>query len=223
MKTLKLALLIATVVFASCSDKEDDPVPAAPIGPDLAYAETKFETTFHSTGNTGLPTLKWNGEIGNLSLSTSTPGVYINSANGTVSWTKSLPLGTNMITAVAINSTGQKAVTIEIANEFQGELIGAYNGNPDSEDLPEDGFAINFEADGSVVVDNYGWDTAIGTWARDENTITAVYSYDGGSSFYTVSAELIYNNQKASLKGYWYSGDQVLEANKEGYIVINLN
>lgn len=224
MKTLKLALIVATLIFASCSNKDDDPVPAPEsVGPELTYTETKFTTTFHTEGNSGLPVLDWNGEIGNLSLSNTPPGVKINEVNGTVSWKKSLPLGTNTITAVAINSTGQKAVVIEIENAFQGGFQGSYNHDPLSTVLPDDVFSISFDPEGGVKVKDIGGFTAEGAWTRDGNTITAVYNYTGSPKFFTIKGELTYNNQNATLKGYWYQGNEAIEANKEGYIVVKLN
>ena len=218
MKTLKFALLIATVVFASCSDKDEEP---KPVGPALTYSETNFTTNFHHEGNSGLPTLNWNGEVGNISISGSTEGFYINNDNGTLHWRKDLPLGTNTVTAVATNSVGQTTVTLEIENKFMGDFSGGYNLNPTSTTLIKD-IAIDFKEDGSAT-SLVGGVTGVGDWTLDENTITAVLTYDGGATFFTFQMKLIYGSYQAEISGFWYSGSEPIEANKEGYLALSID
>ncbi|MDN5214869.1 hypothetical protein QQ020_22505 [Fulvivirgaceae bacterium BMA12] len=218
MKTLKFALLIATVVFASCSKKDEEP---QPVGPSLSYSETSFTTDFHDEGNSGLPTLNWNGEVGNISLSGSTEGLYINDDNGTVHWRKSLPLGKNIVTAVATNSIGQTTVTLEIENKFMGDFTGGYNSDPNSTVVTKD-ITIDFKEDGSTTSTVTGV-TGTGDWTIEGKTITTVLSFDGGTSFVTFQFDLTYNSQKAELKGYWYNGSEAIEANIGGYMEVKLD
>lgn len=223
MKTLKLAVVIATLVFASCSEKEEEPTPTLiQSGPEISYAETSFETTFHAEGSSNVPTLNWNGEVGTLSLSNFIQGINLNSDNGVLSWYKSLPLGLSEVTVVATNSIGQKTVTLQIENEFKGDFKGGYNGDPNSQAITVSDFKLNFKSDGSMTASDFG-SPALGDWTRDGNTITAVYSYNGGSSFYTVVGELKYNNAVAELEGLWYTGNQAIAANLQGYFLVELD
>ena len=217
MKTLKLVLLVASIVFASCSDKDEEP---APVGPSLSYGETSFNTAFRSTGNSGLPTLNWNGEVGNISLAGAQQGLFINNDNGTVHWSKYLEPGIYKITAVATNSSGQATVEIEVENEFMGNFEGGLNANPNSTVLTND-MSFDFKADGTAIV-NVGLN-AIGTWTRDESTVTAVVSFNGGATFITFEGELKSSGSPARLKGFYYDGEQAIEANKLGYFLVEID
>ncbi|MDN5216672.1 hypothetical protein QQ020_31675 [Fulvivirgaceae bacterium BMA12] len=217
MKTLKLVLLLASIVFASCSDKDEEP---APVGPSLSYSETNFSSTYRSTGNSGLPALNWNGEVGNISLSGGQHGIYINDDNGTLHWNKYLAPGTYKVTAVATNSSGQATVEIEVENEFMGYFEGGLNANPASTTLTND-MTIDFKADGTAIV-NVGFN-GVGSWTRDESTVTAVVSFDGGTNFITFEGELSSNSSPAWLKGFYYNGQQAIEANKLGYFAVKID
>ena len=219
MKVLKSVIVITAVLFASCSDKEEAPAPGRP---KLNYDQTELTVPFFNEKDSGLPTLQWNGEIGNISLSNYISGITLNENNGVLSINKFLPLGTSNITVVATNSVGQSAVTFEIHNEFQGGFDGGYNNNPASENVNSD-LNLIFEADGSTTIST-PHNSASGTWTRDGDMITAVYSLDSAPHFLTFEGKLTYNSSAAAkLKGFYYHSDQVVAGSEKGFIHIEMH
>jgi len=220
MKTLKLilALVVSVIVLSSCSKDEDQP---APIGPEISYPVSNFNINFHESGNSDLPTLKWNGEVGSISIASSIPGLEVNSSNGVISWQENLPLGITEFTVVATNSVGQKTVTLQISNEFMGEFEGGINNNPASTTLTTSGLNFDYHDDGTLGF-SYLTVTGSGTWSRDGDTITTHFSMDGSPAVITMKGDLVpgYN---PFISGFYYLGYSTTPGTEVGYFKIKMN
>ncbi len=218
MKTLKLVFVLAALVFASCADKDEAPAPEpAPVGPSIQYETTNFEIDFFTDGNSEIPSINWNGDVGSISMSKNISGLYVNDDNGVLNWRKRLPLGISEFAIVATNSEGQQTINMVVENKFHGEFIGEYNSDPNSTAfIGDDFFKAEFLADGSLKISDSGF-PGEGSWTRNGNEITGVYKY-GGTTEYQIKGELEYYSNHAILVGHWYSN-----GSKKGYFDIRID
>ncbi len=218
MKTLKLVFVLAALVFASCADKDEAPAPEpTPVGPSIEYETTSFEVDFFTDGNSAIPSINWNGDVGTISTSKYISGMYVNESNGVVHWQKRLPLGISEFSVVATNSEGQQTINMVIENIFHGNFEGEYNHDHNSTTLNgEDYFKVEFLEDGSLKVSDSGF-AGEGTWTRDGDQVTAVYKY-GSLNEFKIIADLEYGSSRATLKGHWYKNNVI-----EGYLDIRID
>jgi len=220
MKTLfKLTLIVLSVTIFSCSNDDDSTSTQITI-PIVSFSNPNITTPFFTDGQTEVPSVSWNGNIGLFSLASNIPGTSVDTNTGIISWSKALPIGSNTIQLVATNSAGQTSVNVIIDNQFSGNFDGNYNYDPNSTSITGTSFEINFNADGTAEVFDFG-SPAIGTWTRVSNTMTIVYSYDSGVNFYTVVADVSHSETDATITGYWSDGE-ILTDPAFGYLELEL-
>lgn len=176
-KSKLILLCVAFLTVASCST--DDDAPAAKL-PTVSYAVSTFESTFFQAGFSGVPTTNWNGDQGSFSLVTPLTGLSINATNGTLVWTKDLPIGTHNIQVLATNSNGQTITNVTINNPFQGVFTGILRDS--GNDLSLD---INFNTDETVLISVQDTpQNQTGTWIKNGNTIEVDFTFaDTGDAF----------------------------------------
>jgi len=209
--TKLLALIFIFTVFACSNDDDDKPA----LAPTVTLASTDLKTSFFTEGATEAPTVNWNGNVGVFSLDSNITGVSVDANTGVISWDKSLLIGTYDIKLIATNSDGQASIDIALESQFAGNFDGAYNTDPTSTDLTTD-FELDFNADGTMVARSGGGSDGPGTWTKSGNTITSVYSYTNGNTYFTVVADLTYSSTEATIAGLW-SGGQTLADPARGY------
>jgi len=212
MKTLKfnkLFVLVLLLTTFACSNDDDASAPQVSI-PTVSLANANLTTSFFTEGQTDVPTVVWNGNTGLFSLGSSIAGASVNATTGVISWNKALPLGSNTIQLVATNSAGQTSINVTIDNQFSGNFDGAYNNDITSTTADFD-FEMNFNADGTMMAIDAGISQAPGTWTRSGSTITSVYSYDDGNSFFTVVTDLVYSETEANQTGFWSPGETLAD------------
>lgn len=222
MKTFKLTYLLLLTFLAtvfSCSSDDDTATPEVMV-PTLSLSNANLTTAFFTEGQTEAPSVIWNGNTGLFTLGSTIAGTSVDASTGIISWNKLLPLGSNTIQLVATNSAGQTSVNVTIDNQFSGNFDGGYNSDPSSTTTSFD-FEMNFNADGTMTAIDGGASEAPGTWTRSGNTITSVYSYDGGVSFFTVVTDLAYSETEATHTGFWSSG-QTLSDPADGYLTLSI-
>ena len=152
-----------------------------------------------------------------FSLTSSIIGLSINTTTGVLNWTKDLPLGTHEVEVVATNNAGQTSKILTLNNPLQGIFTGTY----DSSEFLE----LEFNANGTIVLrtnDETSPDTATGTWEREGDTITVNYTYDSGSSNYSLLGTLDIGTT-AIYSGDWYVGHGAISGNKNGAFEAILN
>jgi hypothetical protein len=218
MRRLAIIGLCSAVAALGCSSDSTGPEILAPT---LSFGTTMLSTPYFTAGAGTAPTIAWNGETGTLALASAVQGVSIDSNTGIVSWDRSLPLGTNAVEVVASNSAGSDRVTLTIESEFQGQFVGGYNGDPTTQTLPYV-FEMAFGSDGSVTVLDAGTNTGVGTWTRAGTVVTAVYSYNGGTTFFTVEGTVTHTASEATLEGFWWSGDGAVAGAEAGYLKVSI-
>ena len=153
-------------------------------------------------GQTGTPTIDWNGDQGTVSLGSAIDGVSVNATTGQVRWTKTLPAGTHEVEVILSNAEGQVVVPIVIENPLQGRFEGVY----------DDAiyYAHIFKTDGTVDVEVDNPDNRYegnGTYELLPNgTISAEYEYehDPGRPI-QITGEFDQSGSEAVLKGDWES------------------
>ena len=211
------ALISICVLSVSCSSSESIE------SPTISIQNTEYSTPFYTTGQTESPTIDWNGDVGNLSINNTSTSISLNSTSGVISWSKSLPLGMNSIILTATNSEGQNTTNIVIENFFNGEFTGGYNSDPNSVVLDTD-IKMGFDLDGMDVLDGgaEGTLSTQGSWTRNDNEVTAVYSFDNGATFLTAVMNITYNETEANIEGFLYNGSDA-SGNPTGYIRLDLN
>jgi len=212
-KTMFTKLVALLIIFSAVACSSDDSEPV--LAPSTTVTNTELTTPFFTEGETDAPTINWNGNVGLFSLGSNITGVSVDATTGIISWDKSLPLGTNTIQLIAINSAGQVSTDIILENQFSGNFDGAYNTDPSSTDVDLN-FELNFNLDGTMEAKTSETNIAIGTWTKSGNTITSVYSYNDGASFFTVVTDLTYSSTEATITGLW-SGGETLADPARGY------
>jgi len=218
LKQLKLtkffAIAVIFAVFACSSD--DDPV----LAPTVTLDNADLTATFFTEGQVEVPTVEWNGNVGTFSLESNITGTSVDTNTGVISWDKSLPLGMNTIQLKASNSAGYTSINVTVENEFSGNFDGNYNSDPNSTDTTNS-FEMNFNADGTMMAIDGGSSEATGTWSISGNTITSVYSYNSGSSYFTVVTDLLHSETAADITGFWSSGETLSDP-ACGYIKLDI-
>ena len=210
MKLLnKLVVVFLLALFSiSCGDDDGE---MAPTTPNVTYAETTFDADFYTAGNSSAPTISWNGNQGNFTISPSVEGLSINSTSGQISWTKTLPPGTHNADVVVTNSAGQTVVPITINNPLKGMFSGTYNG--------AHYFAAEFVADGTLTIyanDEADPNVGPGTWEINGDEITADYTYETLDDEYSIRVVLSQTSTSATLEGSWYVDHGAEESNLGG-------
>lgn len=190
-KTLFIAFL-AWATF-SCKTEDDDQEEQVIITSpsNLTFSESTIDINFYTEGSTTPVTLEWGGETGNFELGSPVQGVTVNSALGTITWDKSLPLGGTNITVIARNSGGSTSAMIQIQNNFQGSFQGGYNSDATSADY-NTGYNMTFNPDGTMYGDDQGFMFS-GSYTLTGNVLDVSYTYDGGGS-YSTSGTITYDN-----------------------------
>lgn len=199
MKHLLYFLLI-TITFTSCNSSDDDPI----LPPELSAETTTYELTFFTESQIEL-IVNWNNNPGDISLSTSIPGVSLDPNTNTIHLRKTLPLGANYITAVAENEGGTATLNLEVENKFAGNFVGAYNGDVnDTTSFPDDIHMITFNEDGSGVYEETAGNQVPIAWIRTNYEINTIVS---GSQITYLNLILSYDEDTASLAGIWGYGN----------------
>ena len=214
-----LGVVLVGAVVSGCEDASCVPSPTrvcdSQQGPSLTYAQTAYESPFFTAGNTVEPRVSWgDGPVGTLSLSNSVSGVSLDDVTGVVSWDRSLPLGSNTVQVQATNPVDTDVVALTIESYFEADFTGAFNEDPDSQDLPL-GMDMRFNRDGSVtvVVDD---GTCMGqpcegngTWTINASTVTIHYFFPhvgaDGSDPFRADGTLTYSDMTAELAGTWFN------------------
>jgi hypothetical protein len=217
LKVFNLVFVALMLLNFSCKS-DDDALEPQVILPNLSMSNTSYSTTFFSTGQTEAPTIDWNGNVGTFSLGAPIPGFSVDENTGVVSWDRSIFIGNNEVELVATNANGFAAIVITIHNQFMGDFHGAYNNNPNSTTV-ENGFEMTFNDNGTMSVNDSGT-IGTGTWTHDGPIITSVYSYNGGTSYYTIVVALSHTNTTAQITGYWSFGE-TLQDPANGYIALD--
>ncbi|WP_299891984.1 hypothetical protein [uncultured Lacinutrix sp.] len=214
LKSTKIILLFAVTIVMSCSKDDDAPTVSTP---DVNYSFTTFFSTFFQEGNTGVPTVNWNGNQGTFSLATSLDGLSINSANGVVSWTNQLPTGEHSIIVLASNSAGQKANSFIIENKIQGAFTGTY-------DLGY--FKVEFNTDGTALVtadDATSAPQFSGTWYIINNEVIVNFTFNTDATVqYSLKGNLVQSNA-ATYSGTIYSLHDAIAGNELYAFNVELN
>lgn len=225
MKTpLKIInLFFAAIMLLNFSCKsDDDAVEPEVILPTITLSNADYNTLFLSLGQTDAPTVDWNGDTGIFSLGAPIPGFSVDENTGIVSWDRSIQIGNNEVELIATNSNGFASITITVHNQFRGDFHGGYNNDPNSTSVANN-FEMDFYADGSMNVDDLGSGSlGTGTWTHDGPIITSVYSYDGGTTYYTIVVTLNHTNTTAEIIGFWSSGE-TLQDPADGYIALDVS
>ena len=83
---------------------------------------------------------------------------------------------------------------------------------------------MQFNGNGTLTLDDDGYN-ATGTWTMtDDNIIQFTYSYDvAPSTFYTFRGPVVYNTNEAYIDGFFYRGSTVVPGNERGYFRLNFN
>ncbi|MEZ5007399.1 MAG: hypothetical protein R2753_04500 [Chitinophagales bacterium] len=217
MKTNLFLSLIALLFFASCSDD------AVVLGPsDFSYSNATIDIEFYTSGQTGTPSIDWNGSIGTFGLADSYQGVSINSTTGVVTWNKGLPLGNNTIEIIATNANASLTISITLRNNFSGNFSGSYN--YDSNSTTVDGnsnYKLMFTENGTMTAMDLQIE-ASGTYTINSmGELTAQYLYQGSSDSIYITGTVTYSNvQNPILDGLW--GSDVNNPNT-GYYKVNFD
>ena len=211
---LKAFLLIAvlSMFVISCSKDDDNNSEALSI----SFTPGTYNTAFYVAGETEAGTVTSNIGDPEISVSAETdPSITYNNATGRVEWTEELPLGENVVTVVAAVGSREATTDIIIDNAFQGSFTGGYNFNVGSMNLTSLNYTLQFNSDGTLMVDDDG-NMGEGTWTRDGSAITASYDF-GGATPTTIQANVSYNSMEAFVAGTWYSGAS------QGYFRVDIN
>lgn len=217
MKTNLFLSLIALLFFASCSDD------AVVLGPsDFSYAKATFDIEFYTSGQTGTPSIDWNGSVGTFGLADSYPGVSINSTTGVVSWNKGLSLGSNAIQIIATNADGSLTITITLRNNFSGSFSGGYNYDPNSTTVSVgDNYKLIFAEDGSMTAMDFSSEASGSYVINSMGDLTAQYLYTGSTDSIYITGSVTYSNiQNPVLDGLW--GNNANNPNT-GYYKVDLD
>lgn len=151
-----ILLISSSLTILSCSS--DDSIEA----PSVSYSS--IEATFFRAGNSDVPNIDWNGNIGTFAL----PNIFntnfsIDNTTGVLSWTKLLSPGIYNLPVKVTNSAGETTINVNLDNTLQGDFIGSYRL----------GFGIDFylsiklNTDGSTILeanDEQNPSIGIGTW-----------------------------------------------------------
>lgn len=216
-KSILALAMTATIAMVAC---DDDPAGPNVEAPTITFAQAAHASPFFMTGTTAAPTIDWGGETGTLALASAVTGVSLDTSTGVVSWDESLAIGVNAVEVVATNSAGSDMFGLEIDNEFQGQFDGGANNDPESE-TPTFEVAMTFADDGTLIVVEDGTDEGEGTWTRDGTTITAVFSFDEGTTFITFEGDVTHDTTDAVLEGFWFDGEEAVEGEEAGFLTVS--
>ncbi|MEZ5004217.1 MAG: hypothetical protein R2730_14390 [Chitinophagales bacterium] len=217
MKTNLFLSLIALLFFASCSDD------AVVLGPtDFSYAKATFDIEFYTSGQTGTPSIDWNGSVGTFGLADSYEGVSINSTTGVVSWNKGLSLGSNAIQIIATNADGSITITITLRNNFSGSFSGAYNYDPNSTTVGGGtNYKLIFAEDGTMTAMDFTSEASGFYTINSLGELTGRYLYEVSTDSIYITGNVAYSNvQNPVLDGLW--GTNASNPNT-GYYKVNLD
>lgn len=202
-KTLCIAFLALTTFSCEKDDDttEDTVVINAPS--NLLFSQSNIDVDFYTEGSTAPTSLDWGGETGEFELGSPVQGIAINSTNGTITWDKSLPIGSNDVVVVARNSAGLSSTTLQIQNTFQGFFTGGYNNAIDDPSYST-GYTMTFNDDGTMFGDDNG-STFSGMYSIDGTTVNTSYSYDQGGDFSTTGTITYDDTSIPVYQGTWGS------------------
>jgi len=219
MKTLilksKALIILSFLMFASCSKNDDTTLPDAQA-PSVSYSTTNIDAVFFQTGNSPVPTLNWNGNQGTFSLSTTIPGLSVNTTTGILNWTRDLPMGTHNLQVIATNSVGQTAIDLTINNPLQGIFTGTYDNT--------NFFEVEFNPNGTLILraeDPVNPYLASGNWTKNGSTIDLDYTYDGGGD-YSLSGT-VNTGSSAIYSGNWFYDHGTVSGNEGGVFEMTLD
>jgi hypothetical protein len=219
MKYLIISIFSSFLILSfSCKKEEENNI----IRPSINYDEGVYNTDFYKTDSTDVPDIDWGGEEGILSLSQQFFDIKFNDSTGVIIWDKTLELGDYTIVVNAENSAGQTSVNLSLTNEFEGTFVGGFNQDPQSDEITFEDYSLIFEPNGTMTVE-FGDLRGSGTWTREDYVVTAVYQYENASSLLSMQFNIIYNETEAFITGYWYEGNQIIETQKEGKILLDIH
>lgn len=194
-KIFKVILMLSIVILTSCN--KDDEIKA----PTLSFADTDLEAVFFTEGQSGTPSVDWNGDEGSFSFAPAIQGLSINPKTGQLSWDNTLPVGEYMIEVSANNKKGSESETLNIENPFSGNYIGTYVVYGFDTIYY---FQLEFNTDGTIkVTSNDNRIEAFGTWTMDGNEITANFEYSNGLQ-YSLKCNYTHTANEVVIDGEWY-------------------
>lgn len=197
MKYSYILIVFMAVLFTAC----DEDV----VGPSgFTYSTTSFAIDFWTSGQTGSPTINWNGSTGMFGLAESYDGVSIDANTGIVSWNKGLPLGVNSISVIATNANGNVSKTIELDHTFSGVFIGSYNYDPGVTPSPGTNYTLDFGADGSLQATDFTTPSVSGSYTINEETLEILGEYTYATDPIYIEGTLSYSNAATpEINGVW--------------------
>ena len=142
-----LSLLIICLTMSSCGDDRDDVAISAPT--DFEYP-AGGPIPFYTNGNSGVPTINWNNDIGFFTLDNTYTGISINEVTGVLSWNEDLPLNDNAVDVTATNSVGTAHTSVLFIHEFSGDFVGGHNLDPSSTTVSTSNLSATFNIDGTA-------------------------------------------------------------------------
>lgn len=223
MKTLKkgISMLLIALTISACSS--DDDKAATQDFLTISFEDPAFEAEFYQSGSTDIVNVTSSLGEPSIVLSDDTDvTISYNEMTGQVEWTNLLPLGINNVTLIATADDGTKAsVDITIENILQGNFSGGYNFNADSTVITSSDYAMSFNRDGTMTINDEG-QIGSGTWASNGNQILFTITYNANpDNHYTFNGTIVHNEIEVSLSGLWYKGETVNAEMVEGYYNVN--
>ncbi|WP_394747906.1 hypothetical protein [Spongiimicrobium salis] len=195
MKLIVFFLSLLLLLNWSCSSDDSGETGTLAI---IGYSQSIVQIPFFTDGSTAAPNIDWNGDVGLFSIQNAVQGTSIDFNTGVVSWNSSLPVGTNNITVLAVNSAGAASTTIQIANNFEGVFVGTI-----------DFFEID-PVPATFIFDNDGTSTFhIGnsppslpaSWNLQGNIIRSQYIFDDDPGPFFIEGTLTNTEMEAYIEG----------------------
>lgn len=202
------------------TSEEDDPTseeenPSSGGGQDIL--SISFDTTVYKAemvlgGATESLTIESESEVSLQFGNTVNSKIFLNTEKMTVMWADNLPVGDYIVLVCAENEAGSKdSAMITIKKPIQGHFEGGYNYDHKSEVMSSE-FEMTFNDNNEVEIKEDGF-TTTGTWAREGNVVSLVYTYDD-VHFFSLLGEV--NVGPEVFSGLWYNGPEPVEENLKG-------
>ncbi len=200
-------VLILAVLMA-CSKSDDGPTAA----PEVSY-EQQIMAGFYTTGNSGIPQVNWNGDIGQFGLQKNIEGLSIDKNTGVLSWSKLLPVGKHEVNVIVFNNSGSDTATITLENplvgKFKGDLFPSVTiqGNKNyilEFDFKEDGTLTGFTQLTNKNDEIEGPFEFFGNFTTEKNEVHGSFQYEEVADPIPIGGLIKQTEQQAMLSGTYY-------------------